>query len=149
MILLGERTFNAHRVTQLLQRIVPLLVAMSGVMSLAPAASAGEVEIVDARAERQGADNKRAGHQLWRFSVTLRHADSGWEHYADGWQVVDSQDAVLGDRVLHHPHENEQPFTRSLSDVSLPASTQSVMIRAHDSVHGWAGQRFTVKLGNK
>jgi hypothetical protein len=32
----------------------------------------------------------------WRFSVAVRHADTGWEHYADKWQVLGPDGAVLG-----------------------------------------------------
>ena len=43
----------------------------------------------------------------------------------------------LGYRKLLHPHVNEQPFTRSLGGVSVPDGMTEVVIRAHDSVHGW------------
>ena len=83
----------------------------------------------------------------WRFDVTVRHADEGWEHYADAWQVIDPAGGeVLGQRILAHPHENEQPFTRSLSGVSVPDGMRSVTIRANDSVHGEGGREITVKL---
>lgn len=99
---------------------------------------AGEVQIVDAKATQRG--------EAWSFSVTLKHADSGWDHYADAWRVVDAQDEVLGTRTLFHPHENEQPFTRSLNGVAIPDSSITVYIEAHDMVHGWAEQRFEVRL---
>ena len=38
---------------------------------------------------------------------------TGWEHYANKWDVVGPDDTILGTRVLLHPHVNEQPFTRS------------------------------------
>ena len=53
----------------------------------------------------------------WTFSVTVRHNDEGWDHYADIWQVLHPETGeVLGERVLLHPHDTEQPFTRSQSD---------------------------------
>lgn len=84
----------------------------------------------------------------WSFSVTLKHPDSGWDHYADGWEVVDANDKRLGYRLLAHPHVNEQPFTRSLSGVTIPAGAQKVFIRAHCLVDGWGDQRFEVSLQN-
>jgi hypothetical protein len=48
--------------------------------------------------------------------------------------------------VLYHPHENEQPFTRSLSGVVIPQNVNQVKIRARDSVHGYAAQEFLVDL---
>ena len=38
----------------------------------------------------------------WRFDVTIRHPDTGWDHYADGWRVLDMDGNELGLRVLHH-----------------------------------------------
>jgi hypothetical protein len=101
-------------------------------------AFAGEVKIVDAKAEKQRAS--------WVFHVTLKHADTGWDHYADGWRVVAEDGTELGKRTLYHPHVNEQPFTRSLADVNIPANTAAVYIEAHDKVHGWSDQRFKVKI---
>ncbi len=82
----------------------------------------------------------------WRVSVTLQHADSGWEHYADGWRVVDAKGSVLGHRTLYHPHVEEQPFTRSLSNVQIPAGLKTVIVEAHDKVHGWSPDRLVVDL---
>ncbi|MGD8569404.1 MAG: hypothetical protein PVJ39_15065 [Gammaproteobacteria bacterium] len=101
-------------------------------------AHAGEVQIVDAKAEKQ-----RGG---WVFHVTLKHADSGWDHYADAWRVVTKDGKELGTRTLYHPHVNEQPFTRSLGDVKIPANVSVVYIEAHDKVHGWSKQRFKMKI---
>lgn len=81
----------------------------------------------------------------WRFDVTLRHGDTGWEHYADGWGVYSPDGTELGYRVLVHPHVREQPFTRSLSGVRIPAGTPQVIIRPHDLVHG-DGAGFTLVL---
>ncbi|MGB5558363.1 MAG: hypothetical protein WBN04_10170, partial [Paracoccaceae bacterium] len=53
------------------------------------------------------------------FSVTLRHPDTGWDHYADGWEVLAPDGTRLGFRELLHPHETEQPFTRSLGGVAI------------------------------
>jgi hypothetical protein len=70
------------------------------------------------------------------FEVTVSHADSGWKHYADRWDVLDADGNLLGQRVLLHPHVNEQPFTRSLRGVAIPVEITEVYIQAHDSVHG-------------
>ncbi len=111
---------------------VGLLVANGSVL-------AGEVSIVSAEATREG-------ETTWRFEVTLRHADTGWEHYADAWEVRTPDGAVLGTRTLLHPHVEEQPFTRSLNGVKVPPDVQTVLIHAHDSVHGWSPAAVTVEL---
>lgn len=82
----------------------------------------------------------------WRFDVTLSHGDTGWDDYADGWRVLDMQGRELAMRVLHHPHVDEQPFTRSVGGVRVPAGTTQVQIEARDNVGGWSGQRRTVTL---
>ncbi len=82
-------------------------------------------------------EGTRAPDGTWRFDVTLHHADEGWDHYADLWQIETPDGQVLGERVLAHPHVNEQPFTRSLSGVRIPDTLDQVIVRARDSVHGY------------
>ncbi|WP_251418393.1 hypothetical protein [Lutimaribacter degradans] len=82
----------------------------------------------------------------WRFDVTLSHPDSGWDHFADGWEVLTPDGTRLAIRVLHHPHVKEQPFTRSLSNVMLPDGLREVQIRARCSVDGWVGKPVTLTL---
>lgn len=102
-------------------------------------AGAGDVEIVKTEFRGDGA-------RSWRVDVTLLHGDTGWDHYADAWRVVTEDGAVLGTRTLYHPHENEQPFTRSLGDVKVPDGVNRVYVEAHDSVHGWSPDRVAVDL---
>lgn len=92
------------------------------------------------------------GENIWTFHVTVQHLDTGWEDYADGWDIVlpdgtsiipNSSDAFT--RVLLHPHDAE-PFTRSQSNISIPAGVTTVIVRAHDIVDGWGGQEITVDL---
>lgn len=115
-----------------------LIVALVTALLCASHVWAGDVEIVDATAVQKG--------KTWTFAVTLKHADSGWDHYADAWRVVSAKGELLGTRTLLHPHENEQPFTRSLSRVVIPDATAAVYIEAHDKLHGWAGERFEIRL---
>jgi len=86
------------------------------------------------------------GNRTFRFDVTVRHADEGWDHYANRWDVLGPDGQVLGSRTLYHPHTNEQPFTRSLSGVHIPAGIDTVTIRAADSKHGSNGQTVTVDI---
>jgi hypothetical protein len=99
---------------------------------------AGEVEITSATARMSG--------DRWTFSVTLKHGDTGWDHYADLWQVYTPNGELLGERELLHPHVQEQPFTRSLSGVEVPDDVSEVIIRARDSVHGQSPQSYRLKL---
>ena len=105
----------------------------------APAVQAGQADVVAAEAVSEGGG-------IWRFHVTVAHGDTGWQHYADKWDVVAPDGAVLGTRVLLHPHETEQPFTRSLGGVKIPAGIEAVVLRAHDKEHGYGGKEMTVQL---
>ena len=82
----------------------------------------------------------------WQFHVTLSHPDTGWDHYADGWRVLDMQGNELGLRVLAHPHVQEQPFTRSLGSVQIPDGTTQVQIQARCLTDGWANTTQVVDL---
>ena len=83
----------------------------------------------------------------WDIHVTVRHNDQGWDHYADRWQVVDDMTGdLLAERILAHPHDTEQPFTRSLSRVSFPDGTEVLRIRSSCPVHGFGGKEMTVRL---
>ncbi|MCZ4281978.1 hypothetical protein O4H49_14395 [Kiloniella laminariae] len=102
-------------------------------------AMAGEADVLSVEAVKEKGGS-------WRFNVSVRHDDTGWDHYADKWEIVSPEGLVLGTRVLHHPHENEQPFTRSLSGVVLPQGVTQVIVRAHDKVHGLGGIEKIVVL---
>jgi len=116
----------------------PVLAALL-VLLWAGAAGAGEADVVAVEADQEGAGT-------WRFDVTVAHADEGWDHYADKWEVLAPDGRLLGTRVLLHPHETEQPFTRSLGGVAIPEGIDHVILRAHDSVHGLGGAEVTVEL---
>lgn len=82
----------------------------------------------------------------WRADVTLKHADSGWDHYADAWRIVDSNGNEIGKRTLYHPHVNEQPFTRSLSSFHVPKDKKIIFVEAHDLKHGWSPKRVKINM---
>ncbi len=89
----------------------------------------------------------------WTFTVTVEHPDNGWEDYADGWDVVlPDGTVILPDpstgftRLLLHPHDDEQPFTRSQSNIVIPADVTEVRVRAHDLVDGFGGREVVVDL---
>lgn len=102
------------------------------------AAIAGEADVIGVEATKSG--------DVWRFSVTVDHADTGWDHYADMWRVVGPDGTVYGQRVLAHPHVNERPFTRSLGNVRIPDGVSEVTVEARDSDHRWGGKKFVVNV---
>ena len=115
------------------------LILFSIMLLISTAGYADEADVVEV-------DIKKTGDDTYFFQVTLKHADEGWDHYANKWDVVAPDDTVLGTRTLYHPHVDEQPFTRSLSDVKIPGSVTEVTVRAHDSVHEYGGKTVTVAV---
>ncbi len=109
-----------------------------------PAQANADVLFVAARQESENS---------WQFTVTVEHPDTGWDDYADGWDVVLPDGTVVKPdtespftRLLLHPHENEQPFTRSQSGVIIEPAISEVTVRAHDLVDGFGGRTVTVDL---
>ena len=103
------------------------------------AANAGEADVIEVEVRHIGADT-------YKFDVTVRHPDEGWEHFANKWEVTAPDGTVLSTRILAHPHVEEQPFTRSLSGVKIPENLAEVTVRAHDLVHGYGGKTVEVKV---
>ncbi len=120
--------------------IFMVMVAAAVVAFSAAPSAAGEADVV-------GVEMHPDGTGTYSFDVTVRHADAGWDHYADAWEVVTPDGkTVLATRTLLHPHENEQPFTRSLSGVRIPDGVTEVIVRAHDKVHGYGGAEMRVTV---
>ncbi|MEL0660958.1 hypothetical protein V6255_17650 [Psychromonas arctica] len=53
---------------------------------------------------------------------------------------------MLGKRVLLHPHDNEQPFTRSLCNVEIPKTIQKVVVNAKCNLHGVGDEKVIIDL---
>lgn len=108
--------------------------------------AAGNADVVKAQAH-----NTAPGE--WSFSVTVSHPDTGWEDYADGWDIVLPDGVVVKPavneeftRTLWHPHVDEQPFTRSQGGVKIPAGVDQVTVRAHDKRDGFGGKTLILTL---
>ncbi len=91
-------------------------------------------------------DVTRSSDGTHSFDVTVQHADEGWKHYANRWEIVAPDGQILGTRTLYHPHVSEQPFTRSLSGVEIPRSISRITVRAHDLVHGSGGKEMVLEV---
>lgn len=100
---------------------------------------AGEADVVAVEFS-VGADGR------FSFDVTVAHADDGWSHYADRFEILDLEGNLLGTRVLLHPHDEELPFTRSLTGVEIPGQVFEVIVRAHDNVHGFGGAELRLPI---
>jgi hypothetical protein len=111
-----------------------------------PAGRTADADVLHVRAV-QAADG------TWTFHVTVHHPDTGWEYYADGWDVLTPDGTVIKPdpassftRLLLHPHVEEQPFTRSQSGIAIPPDVTQVRVRAHDLVDGYGGREVLVDL---
>jgi hypothetical protein len=105
----------------------------------ASAAVAGEADVIDVKV-------RRTAPGVYDFDVTVKSVDKGWNHYADAFEVLGPDAKVLGRRVLLHPHETEQPFTRDLYGVKIPAGVTQVTVRARHKPKGYDGRTMTVRL---
>ncbi|MBZ8117610.1 hypothetical protein KUD11_03005 [Roseovarius sp. LXJ103] len=101
-------------------------------------AFAGAPEITQVRAVKEGMG--------WRFFVTIAHTDTGWDHYASGWEVVDANGTVLGVREFAHPYMSDEPFTRSLGHIMLPDGTREVFVRAFCSIGNKSAEPTRVEI---
>ena len=113
------------------------------VLLLIAACSDSTTPSADGCAEVIAVDAALAVDGTMTFSVTIRSDDIGWDGYADRWEVLEG-DAVIGERVLTHPHVDEQPFIRSRSGIVVHAT--EVVVRAHHSVGGFCGAEMLVPI---
>lgn len=125
----------------MLKAIKRIIVSML-FMAISASLQANEVEIVNVVAHQ-------SSDKTWTFAVTLKHADTGWDHYANEWQVIAPDNKILATRTLYHPHVEEQPFTRNTSGVKIPANMETVRIIAKDTVHGLSKTAMQINLKTK
>ena len=116
-----------------------IALVLAGVAIVLPSTvQADEPEIVDVLITKETASGKRV------FEVSILHNDTGVEHYATDYQVLTLDGKLITNRVLLHPHVNEQPFTRNTSG-KIPKGVTEVLVRARDKVHGF-GKPLKVRI---
>lgn len=113
------------------------LVAAAACGTFRDEAAAGEADVIAVKIAK-------VGPRTYDFDVTVVHADTGWDHYANKWEIVGPDGKAIATRVLYHPHVDEQPFTRSLSAVRIPEGVERVVVRAYDKIHGAGGRERIV-----
>ncbi len=126
------------RIKLSLSRLLKPILLCALVFGFSASGSAGEADIVDVKIFK-------SGQEKFRIDASVLHADTGWDHYANKFEVLDTEGNILGTRVLHHPHVNEQPFTRSLT-LTIPKSVTRVVVRAGDSQHDTGGKETTIDV---
>jgi hypothetical protein len=102
-------------------------------------ALAGAADVIDVKV-------RRSAPGVYDFDVTVRSVDKGWNYYADAFEVLGPDGAVLGRRELLHPHDTGQPFTRELHGVRIPPHITEVVVRARHKPLGYDGIARKVQL---
>lgn len=121
------------------------MIRQAAIVLLALAAGpawAGQADVIAAVA-------RRTAPGTYDLDVTIRSQDTGWDRYADQIEVLGPDGAVLATRVLEHPHEDEQPFTRDVSQVHVGTSVHTVTIRARFKPVGFDGTVFSLPLPDR
>ena len=77
----------------------------------------------------------------YTFAVKLNSTETGCAQYADWWEVLSEEGALLYRRILVHSHPDTQPFTRSGGPVAIK-SNETVYVRGHMNKAGYVGVVF-------
>ena len=128
-----------------------ILLAILVLSACAGDAGESDLTVLETDAGREGCADVvdvavRAVGDRFAFDVSVMSADTGWDKYADAWELRGPDGEVLGTRELLHPHETEQPFTRSLTGIEVPGSVSVVTVAARDSVLGFCGKTMSVTV---
>ena len=114
--------------------------AGAGASAAEPAASQRFPDVVASRV-RASADARR--HD---FDVTISSPYDTPARYADAFRVMSPDGTILGERKLLHDHADEQPFTRDLHGIEIPAGTRRVIVQARDKLNGYGGRTVDVLI---
>jgi len=139
-----------RRIVALIALSVGLVVGCStGPDAPAPQAAPGTVGVDVAAGQRfpdiVGVEVSRSGSG-YTFAVTVSSPYDTAQRYADAFRVRAQDGTLYGVNELSHDHAGEQPFTRSLSGVEIPAGVTSVVVEGRDQANGWGGGTQTVEL---
>ena len=91
-------------------------------------------------------DVRLTGENTFDFDVTVSSPYDTPKRYADAFRVKGPGGKVYGTRKILHDHQTEQPFTRDLYNVGIPADTNIVTVQARDQKYGYGGKVLLVSL---
>ncbi len=128
-----------------------LLDGIAVLLALALALAAPGFALAQGQADQKYPDVLRVsvkaqGEGSFDFDVTIASPYDTPQRYADAFRVTGEGAVVYGERVLLHDHADEQPFTRDLYGVSIPAGVRAVMVQARDSRYGYGGKSVRADL---
>lgn len=120
-----------------------MLMSTQAVAQAKPAAKASSAQqfpdVIDVKIKARGANT-------FDFDVTISSPYDTPQRYADAFRVSATTGQVFGERKLLHDHADEQPFTRDLHGVTIPATIRQVVVQARDMKYGYGGKTLTVNL---
>lgn len=93
-----------------------------------------------------GVKVRASANRIFDFDVTVSSPYDSAARYADAFRARTKDGVVYGERKLLHDHATEQPFTRDLYGVRVPAGIRSVVIEARDQKHGYGGKIVEIVL---
>lgn len=120
-----------HRLRGLIPTLATMLIATHAI--------AGEADVV-------GVKVRRDAERVYDFDVTIRSVDRNRDYYADAFEVLAPDGTLLGRRVLSHPHETEQPFTRELYGVRIVPGIERVTVRARHKPKDYDDRTLRIAL---
>ena len=127
--------FNASKFQKILVGIC--FVALGGAVFITNnTAQANEPIIKEVEAGKKSFFGKRD------FFVSVLHDDVGWEHYADGFEILSVSGEIIAKRVLAHPHVDEQPVTRDLRSVCPYRKGPPKLMYAHTTPFMATAQKY-------
>ena len=92
--------------------------------------------------------SKNAGS--YSFSVGVLSPDAGCDQYANWWEVITNDGALLYRRILSHSHTPprfSQPFIRSGGSLNI-TETQILIVRAHMNTSGYGNRVYRGSIQN-
>lgn len=90
---------------------------------------------------------KPTGKGVYDATITVSSPYDTPERYADGWRVLKAgTDEVLSEHMLAHDHADEQPFSRTQSDLKIPDGVSRVTIQGRDQDNGYGGETVTIDV---
>ena len=105
----------------------------------------GAASIADPKADVVGvrAEGEAGAYTVF---VSIESTETGCDLYADWWEVLTPEGALVYRRILDHSHPDEQPFERSGGPVAAQAADE-VVVRAHLHPDGYVGAAMRGTFG--
>lgn len=109
-------------------------------------ATAASVGAVSADAPKVLSASATQDDGLWTIKVTMSHVDTGWDHYAKGFELLSPDKKRLAYGEIARPHVGKKTIETTLTGITLPKGLTYVLIRTRCSLVGWASETERLDL---